>query len=95
MKADGASVSQQAQPKMASVPSGSGFLGSMKKLFTFGGSSSAKPEAMLASSNASLDDLSHEQYVARNNSASSLDEDDLEGELNLSDEESNARGNFR
>ena len=30
--------------------------------------------------------LSHEEYVARNNSCSSMDEDDLDGELNLSDD---------
>ena len=39
--------------------------------------------------------MDHEEYEARNNSCSSLDEDDLEGGLNLSDEEEDARGQVR
>ena len=50
----------------------------------------AKQEPELA-----VEDMSHEQYVARNNSCSSMDEDDLEGELNLSDDGSNRRDVLR
>ena len=39
---------------------------------------------------------SHEAYLARNNSASEMDEDDLDGELNLSDDGGDAvRGKLR
>ena len=71
----------------------------MQKLFTFGGSSknsatdcNAKGSIANNASNradCAEEDLSHEQYLARNNSASEMDEDDLEGELNLSDDGSN------
>ena len=39
--------------------------------------------------------LSHEEYVARNNSCSSMDEDDLDGELNLSDDGDDQRDELR
>ena len=39
--------------------------------------------------------MSHEQYLARNNSASEMDEDDLQGDLNLSDDGSNQRDMIR
>ena len=42
-----------------------------------------------------LSDLSHERYLERNNSVDEMDEDDLEGELNLSDDGSNRRDSFK
>ena len=45
--------------------------------------------------NAAEEDLSHEQYLERCNSVDEMDEDDLEGDLNLSDDGSNRRDSFR
>ena len=63
-----------------------GFFGSLKKMFTFGGSKK----------DGASEELDHDEYLARNNSCSSMDEDDLEGGLNLSDEEGEqARDKFK
>ena len=48
-------------------------------MFSFGGKGQKNDDSNVAM-------LDHEEYVARNNSCSSLDDDDLDGDLNLSDD---------
>ena len=67
------------------VSSSGGFFGSLKKLFTFGPKKEkdCKANNRKNSFNEQMDD---EAYMERNNSACEMDEDDLEGDLNLSDD---------
>ena len=80
---------QQVPLKSAEQPQPS-FFQKVGNLFSFGGAKKEKAKRKFGESS-SDEELDEEQYLQRNISACSMDEDELEGEMNLSDDESNVQ----